>query len=84
MYLRLSFYRQKSFYNLIAEFSLIIIEVILMKPKADVKSAADALRDLKNWVYEYAREFNLDEKAVETLHKKIDEVANKLAGVQCK
>jgi hypothetical protein len=55
-----------------------------MKPKADVKPAADALRDLKNWVYEYAREFNLDEKAVETLHKKIDEVANKLAGVQCK
>jgi len=55
-----------------------------MKPKADVKSAADALRDLKNWVYEYAREYDLDEKAIEVLHKKIDEVAKQLSGVQCK
>ncbi len=55
-----------------------------MQPKADVKEAADALRELKNWVYEYAREFDLDEKAIETLHKKIDEVAAKLAGVECK
>ncbi|MBN1645227.1 hypothetical protein JW851_04315 [Candidatus Woesearchaeota archaeon] len=55
-----------------------------MKPKADVKDAADALRELKNWVYEYAKEFDLDEKAIEVLHKKIDEVANELAGIQCK
>ena len=55
-----------------------------MKPIADVQSAADALRDLKNWIYEYAREYDLDEKAIEVLHKKIDEVANKLIGVQCK
>ena len=55
-----------------------------MKPKADVKDTADALRDLKNWVVEYAREFNLDDKAKEVLENKIEEVANELAGVECK
>ncbi len=55
-----------------------------MKPKADVKDTANALRDLKNWVAEYAREFNLDNKAKKVLEKKIEEVAKKLADVTCK
>jgi hypothetical protein len=55
-----------------------------MKPKADVKDAADALRELKNWIYQFAKEYDLSENALEVLHKKIDEVANKLAGVECK
>jgi deoxyribose-phosphate aldolase len=55
-----------------------------MKPKADVKETADALRDLKNWVAEYAREFDLDAKAKKVLEKKIEEVAQKLARIECK
>lgn len=55
-----------------------------MEPKADVKETADALRDLKNWVAEYAREFNLDDKAKEVLENKIEEIASKLAGIECK
>ncbi|MBD3361468.1 hypothetical protein GF358_01620 [Candidatus Woesearchaeota archaeon] len=55
-----------------------------MEPKPDVKKAADSLRDLKNWVYEFAREYDLSEKALEVLHKKIDEVAEELAATECK
>jgi len=55
-----------------------------MEPKADVEEAANALRDLKNWVYEYAREYSLSEKAIEVLQKKIDEIAQKLIQTQCK
>jgi len=55
-----------------------------MQPKADIKNTADALRDLKNWIYQFAKEYDLSETALEKLHKKIDEVAEQLSGIECK
>lgn len=57
---------------------------MLMKPKADVKNTADALRELKNWIYQFAKEYDLSESAIDVLHKKIDEVADELTEMECK
>ncbi|MCK4670315.1 MAG: hypothetical protein KAT43_03850 [Nanoarchaeota archaeon] len=40
-----------------------------------IKAAEDKLRDLKNWVAEFANEENLSEYAVGTLNERIDELA---------
>lgn len=43
-----------------------------------VKEAANALRDLKNWIFVFAEEYDLPEEAVNKLHEKVDDVAEKL------
>ncbi len=49
----------------------------------NVKEAENAVRDLKNWIAVFAQEYNLPEEAKNTLHKKIDELAMKIAGIKC-
>ncbi len=53
------------------------------KPNAQIiKEAEDELRELKNWLFVFAKEYNLPEEAVEKLHEKIDAIAEKLADVE--
>ncbi len=54
-----------------------------MAVKPNVKEAENAVRDLKNWIAVFAQEYDLPEEAKNTLHKKIDELAEKIAGVKC-
>lgn len=51
---------------------------VLPSKGVNVRPAFDALRDLKNWVFVFAEEYDLPEEAVSMLHKKIDDVAEKL------
>jgi len=52
--------------------------------KSTVKDAEDTLRDLKNWVFVFAKEYDLPEEAVKMLHAKVDEVAEKIGLINCK
>jgi len=59
------------------------------KPTAKVDTntmriAEDAVRDLKNWVFVFAKEYDLPKEAIDTLHKKVDEVAMKIGQIQCR
>jgi len=57
------------------------------KSKVDVsgvRSAADALRDLKNWLFVFAKEYSLPKEALDKLHEKVDELGDKLKRVECK
>ncbi|MBI4016365.1 MAG: hypothetical protein HY363_01590 [Candidatus Aenigmarchaeota archaeon] len=49
-----------------------------------VKDAEDAVRDLKNWVFVFAKEYDLPEEAIKMLHAKVDEVAQKIGAISCK
>ena len=49
--------------------------------KADVnalRDAENAARDLKNWIFVFAREYDLPKEAVDTLHRRIDDLAVKI------
>ena len=46
-----------------------------------VQDVANALRDLKNWLFIFAQEYDLPQEAVTVLHAKIDEVGQKLGRV---
>ncbi|MBI4141630.1 hypothetical protein HY484_01755 [Candidatus Woesearchaeota archaeon] len=48
------------------------------------RDVADALRDLKNWVFVFAKEYALPKEALNKLHEKIDELGDKLKNVECK
>lgn len=56
----------------------------MQKSKPIVRDVADALRDVKNWVFVFAKEYNLPKDAVDKLHEKLDELGAKLSGVECK
>jgi len=43
-----------------------------------VRDVANTLRDLKNWLFVFAQEYDLPQEAVTVLHAKIDEVGQKL------
>ena len=49
-----------------------------------VKTAEDAVRDLKNWIFVFAKEYDLPREALDMLHKKVEEVAMKIGQIQCK
>ena len=51
---------------------------------AAMQEVADAIRELKNWIFEYAREYKLDDQARDLLHEKVDAIAEKLAKVGLK
>ncbi len=51
---------------------------------SSVKTAEDAVRDLKNWLFVFAKEYDLPKEALDTLHKKIDELAVKIGNIECK
>lgn len=46
-----------------------------------VKDTANTLRELKNWIFIFAKEYDLPDEAVTKLHEKVDEVAEKLKNV---
>ena len=57
------------------------------KPKPDISALQDieaTIRDLKNWVFVFAKEYDLPQEAVDMLHKKVDEVAEKIGRITCK
>lgn len=54
-----------------------------MAVKPNVRDAENAVRDLKNWVFVFAKEYDLPEEAIKTLHQKIDELAVKIGGIKC-
>ena len=55
------------------------------KPDAsEMKDIAGTLRDLNNWVFVFAKEYDLPKEAVDMLHKKVDEIAKKLAALSCR
>lgn len=57
----------------------------MSKPeKKQVNDIAEVLRDMKNWVFVFAKQHELSEEATDILHKKIDEVADKLGKLTCK
>lgn len=52
--------------------------------EAKIKEAEDAVRDLKNWIFTFAKEYDLAEEAIKMLHEKVDEVAVTIGKVECK
>ncbi|MBI4148285.1 hypothetical protein HY490_03255 [Candidatus Woesearchaeota archaeon] len=57
------------------------------KPSVDVRGireAEDAVRDLKNWVFVFAKEYDLPEEAVKMLHAKVHEVAERIRVISCR
>lgn len=51
---------------------------------SSVKDAENAVRDLKNWIFVFAKEYDLPKEAITMLHKKVDEVAVKVGDIKCK
>ena len=49
-----------------------------------VKDTANSLRDLKNWLFVFAQEYEIPQEAIIVLHAKIDEIGQKLARISCK
>ncbi len=60
------------------------IGAIACKPAPIIKEAENAVRDLKNWIFTFAKEYDLPEEAIKMLHTKVDEVAVKVGRVICK
>ena len=54
------------------------------KPKAEIRTAEDSVRDLKNWIFVFAKEYDLPKEAIDKLHEKVDELASKIANIQCR
>jgi hypothetical protein len=54
------------------------------KAQPQIKDAEDSIRDIKNWVFVFAKEYDLPKEAVNMLHKKIDELAVKIGFMKCK
>ena len=53
-----------------------------MTDKPDVNEAENAVRDLKNWVFVFAKEYNLPEEAINKLHEQVDKVAKTIAEIK--
>lgn len=47
-----------------------------------LKPASNALRDLKNWLAVFAKEYELAEEAVDVLHEQLDKVGQKIAAIK--
>ncbi len=54
-----------------------------MADKPDVKDAAEAIRQLKEWLAVFAEEYDLAPEAKTKLEEKIDEVVKQLTGISC-
>ncbi|MBW2986800.1 hypothetical protein KY333_05510 [Candidatus Woesearchaeota archaeon] len=51
--------------------------------KPDVKGAAEAIRQLKEWLAVFAEEYDLAPEAKAKLSQKIDEVVQQVANISC-
>jgi hypothetical protein len=49
-----------------------------------VRPVASAVRDAKNWLAVFAKEYDLSGEALGVLHKKFDELGDKLGKIECK
>lgn len=49
---------------------------------ANIRDAENAVRDLKNWLAVFAEEYEIPQEAIDTLHKKIDELAMKIGAIK--
>ena len=48
-----------------------------------LKPASNTLRDLKNWLAVFAKEYELAEEAVDVLHEQLDKLGQKMAAIKC-
>ena len=55
---------------------------MLMADKPNVREAENAVRDLKNWVFVFAKEYDLPKEAIDKLHEQVDRVAQKIADIK--
>ena len=53
-----------------------------MADKNSIRDAENAVRDLKNWIYVFAKEHNLPKDAVDKLHEQVDVVAKKVGNIK--
>lgn len=53
-----------------------------MVDKNTVKDAENAVRDLKNWIAVFAKEYSLPKNAIDTLHAQVDIVAAKIGKIK--
>jgi hypothetical protein len=53
-----------------------------MADKNSIREAENSVRDLKNWIFVLGREHGLPEDALQELHKRVDEVAAKIAKIK--
>jgi hypothetical protein len=49
-----------------------------------VRPVANAVRDAKNWLAVFAREYDLSKETVKVLGKKFDELGKKLGDIECR
>ena len=52
--------------------------------KPEILEAEDAVRDMKNWIFTFAKEYNLAEDAIKDLNDATDKVAAKISEIACK
>jgi len=48
-----------------------------------VHSAANCLRDIKNWIAVFKTEYDIPREAVRVLNKEIEEIADAMNGITC-
>ncbi|MBI4150730.1 hypothetical protein HY492_01250 [Candidatus Woesearchaeota archaeon] len=53
-----------------------------MTDQNSIRDAENAVRDLKNWIFVFAKEHNIPKDAVDTLHEQVDNVAKKIANIK--
>jgi len=49
-----------------------------------IRPVSNALRDLKNWLATFAKEYDLSAETVKVLHQNMDKIGQKLALIDCK
>ena len=49
-----------------------------------VRPVANSLRDAKNWLAVFSKEYDISGEALGVLHKKFDELGDKLKAIECK
>lgn len=57
-------------------------QVIAMVDKNAVRDAENAVRDLKNWIAVFGKEYSLPKSATDKLHEQIDIVAAKVGKIK--
>lgn len=53
-----------------------------MAGKPNVRDAENAVRDLKNWIMVFAKEYDLADEAVAKLNEQVEKVAAKIADIK--
>jgi len=53
-----------------------------MADKNLIRQAEDSVRELKNWIFVLGKEHGLPQQALDELHKRVDDVAAKIANIK--